>query len=110
MNGPAGKDLIVDVPIGTVIREIRSSQISAQRESALGFNIGHRPPKASDLVGEDIEVAKARRSKLFVHCLQKFRIYTVLMKFFFLARRIKTTILMNGCSACPYVLVCANRS
>ncbi|EFP76853.2 uncharacterized protein PGTG_02314 [Puccinia graminis f. sp. tritici CRL 75-36-700-3] len=67
MNGPAGKDLIVDVPIGTVIREIRSSQISAQRESALGFNLGHRPPKASDLVGEDIEVAKARRSKLFVH-------------------------------------------
>ncbi|OAV92613.1 hypothetical protein PTTG_09182 [Puccinia triticina 1-1 BBBD Race 1] len=67
MNGPAGKDLIVDVPIGTVIREIRSSQTSAHREAALGFDLGHRPPKASDLVGEDAEVAKARRSKLFVH-------------------------------------------
>ncbi|KAH9462705.1 hypothetical protein MJO28_002533 [Puccinia striiformis f. sp. tritici] len=67
MNGPAGKDLIVDVPIGTVIREIRSNQITEQRESALGFDFGNRLPKASDLVDEDPDIAKARRSKLFVH-------------------------------------------
>ncbi|PLW16632.1 hypothetical protein PCANC_10394 [Puccinia coronata f. sp. avenae] len=68
MNGPSGQDLIVDVPVGTVVREIRSSQSSAQRESGLGFSLlGHRPPKPSDLAAEDPDVAKSRRAKLFVH-------------------------------------------
>ncbi|PLW32338.1 hypothetical protein PCASD_16458 [Puccinia coronata f. sp. avenae] len=66
MNGPLGQDLIVDVLVGTVVREIWSTQSSAQRELALGFSLfGHCPAKPSNLAAEDPDVAKSRRAKLF---------------------------------------------
>ncbi|MBW0545441.1 hypothetical protein O181_085156 [Austropuccinia psidii MF-1] len=67
MNGKAGKDVIIDVPIGTVVKEIRSVKISEHKESIPGIRFKGRPPKAEDLVGEDPQVAKTRRAKLFVH-------------------------------------------
>lgn len=59
MHGKGGEDVVIDVPVGTVVKEIRK-----EREEELS----RRPPKPSDLEGEDPEAAKQRRSRLFVHC------------------------------------------
>lgn len=66
MNGKSGDDLILDVPIGTVVKEIRSDS-DQLRENAT-FCFGPYPPKAREFVDEDPALAKARRAQLFVHC------------------------------------------
>ncbi|KAI8451954.1 hypothetical protein BY996DRAFT_6415926 [Phakopsora pachyrhizi] len=64
MNGKAGEDLVVELPIGTIIREIRPVEPIPIDPI---FALGDRPPRMGDLEGEDPEVAQKRRAKLFVH-------------------------------------------
>lgn len=65
MNGKSGEDVILDVPIGTVVKEIRT-EFDSIRSNAI-FNFGPYPPKARDFVDDDPVTAKARRAQLFVH-------------------------------------------
>lgn len=66
MNGKCGEDVVLDVPIGTVVKEIRVHKDWTQSNDI--FKFGPYPPKARELIDEDPVAAKARRAQMFVHC------------------------------------------
>ncbi|KAG0148882.1 hypothetical protein CROQUDRAFT_40577 [Cronartium quercuum f. sp. fusiforme G11] len=65
MNGKSGEDVVLNVPIGTVVKEIRMEKDRIQSNNI--FHFGPYPPKARELVNEDPAVAKVRRAQMFVH-------------------------------------------